>query len=415
MQGFEFFCPTKIICGQHALDKVPSELESKGVSKPLVMTDAGLIKLGIVEKLTSVLNAAGVSYIVFDQVPPDSSMDIVNEVAQLFTNESCDGFIAIGGGSVIDTTKGAAASLACKGVDFATLQGSEILKYDLAPFIAIPTTAGTGSEVTLVAVVANTQAHAKLSFTSYKLVPHVAVLDPALTTSLPPKLTATTGMDALTHAIEAYTSIQKNPISDVFTIKAIELIVKNLPLACADGKNVEARENLALGSLLAGAAFSNAMVGMVHAIGHSLGGICHIPHGQAMMMLLPHCVKFNLDHGIHTKLYAELLPVLTSCKKAALLTSSEAAARPAFPSSPEAASFSTSPEAAARAFLGELSNMNKYYHEEYGVPLTLSELGVSRESIESIAKQARYDGAALYNATEISIEDASEILEACYE
>ena len=265
------------------------------------------MKLGVAAKLTDVLDAAGVAYEVFDQVPPDSSMDVVNEVARLYTERGCDGFVAIGGGSVIDTTKGAAASLACEGVDFATLQGSEILKADLPPLIAVPTTAGTGSEVTLVAVVADTHKHAKLSFTSYKLVPHAAILDPALTSSLPPKLTATTGMDALTHAVEAYTSIQKNPVSDAFAVKAIELIAENLPVACREGANVDARTSLALGSLLAGAAFSNAMVGIVHALGHSLGGLCHIPHGQAMMMLLPHCVRFNLDRGIHAGLYGELL------------------------------------------------------------------------------------------------------------
>ncbi len=256
MQGFEFVCPTKIVCGAHALDKLPGELESRGVTHPLVMTDAGLVKLGVAAKLTDVLDAAGVAYEMFDQVPPDSSMDVVNEVARLYTERGCDGFVAIGGGSVIDTTKGAAASLACEGVDFATLQGSEILKADLPPLIAVPTTAGTGSEVTLVAVVADTHKHAKLSFTSYKLVPHAAILDPALTSSLPPKLTATTGMDALTHAVEAYTSIQKNPVSDAFAVKAIELIAENLPVACRDGANVDARTSLALGSLLAGAAFS---------------------------------------------------------------------------------------------------------------------------------------------------------------
>ena len=194
MQGFEFCCPTKIVCGAHALDKLPDEVADRGMKHPLVMTDAGLVKLGVAAKLTGVLDAADVPYEVFDQVPPDSSMDVVNEVARLYAERGCDGFVAIGGGSVIDTTKGAAASLACEGVDFATLQGSEILKADLPPFIAVPTTAGTGSEVTLVAVVADTHKHAKLSFTSYKLVPHVAILDPALTSSLPPKLTATTGM-----------------------------------------------------------------------------------------------------------------------------------------------------------------------------------------------------------------------------
>ena len=395
MQGFEFFCPTKIGCGAHALDKLPGELESRGVAHPLVMTDAGLVKLGVAAKLTDVLDAAGVAYEVFDQVPPDSSMDVVNEVARLYTERGCDGFVAIGGGSVIDTTKGAAASLACEGVDFATLQGSEILKADLPPLIAVPTTAGTGSEVTLVAVVADTHKHAKLSFTSYKLVPHAAILDPALTSSLPPKLTATTGMDALTHAVEAYTSIQKNPVSDAFAVKAIELIAENLPVACREGANVDARTSLALGSLLAGAAFSNAMVGIVHALGHSLGGLCHIPHGQAMMMLLPHCVRYNLDRGIHAGLYGELLGHLAPARAAALGPDASTAERD-------------------KAFCEHLFELNDLYHDQYGVPLALSELGVTREDLPAVAKQARYDGAALYNETEITLEDALEILEATY-
>ncbi len=395
MQGFEFFCPTKIVCGAHALDKLPGELESRGVAHPLVMTDAGLVKLGVAAKLTDVLDAAGVAYEVFDQVPPDSSMDVVNEVARLYTERGCDGFVAIGGGSVIDTTKGAAASLACEGVDFATLQGSEILKADLPPLIAVPTTAGTGSEVTLVAVVADTHKHAKLSFTSYKLVPHAAILDPALTSSLPPKLTATTGMDALTHAVEAYTSIQKNPVSDAFAVKAIELIAENLPVACREGANVDARTSLALGSLLAGAAFSNAMVGIVHALGHSLGGLCHIPHGQAMMMLLPHCVRYNLDRGIHAGLYGERLGHLAPARAAALGPDASTAERD-------------------KAFCEHLFELNDLYHDQYGVPLALSELGVTREDLPAVAKQARYDGAALYNETEITLEDALEILEATY-
>ena len=199
------------------------------------MTDAGLMKLGVAAKLTDVLDAAGVAYDVFDQVPPDSSMDVVNEVARLYAERGCDGFVAIGGGSVIDTTKGAAASLACKGVDFATLQGSEILTRRPA---AVHRRAHHGrhrQRGDARGRGGRHEKHAKLSFTSYKLVPHAAILDPALTASLPPKLTATTGMDALTHAIEAYTSIQKNPVSDAFAVKAIELIAANLPVACRDG------------------------------------------------------------------------------------------------------------------------------------------------------------------------------------
>lgn len=395
MNGFEFACPTKIVCGAHALAKVPDELEDRGVAHPLVMTDAGLVKLGVAEKLTRVLDAAGVTYDLFSDVPPDSSMEVVTRVAHLYEERGCDGFVALGGGSVIDTTKGAAASLASAGVDFSTLQGSEILRGDLPPFIAIPTTAGTGSEVTLVAVVADTQEHVKLSFTSYKLVPHVAVLDPALTMSLPPKLTATTGMDALTHAIEAYTSIQKNPVSDAFAVKAIEMIAQNLSVACADGGNEDARTNLALASLMAGAAFSNAMVGIVHALGHSLGGLCHVPHGQAMMLLLPHCVRFNVYHGVHAGLYGELLPALAP--SLAAQTGAEA-----------------TPADRDLAVCDELFAMNERFHTAYGVPTKLSELGLERGVLEEVAKQARYDGAALYNETEITIDAALDILNAAY-
>ena len=392
--AFEFFCPTKIICGKHSLTKLPAELGFRGVSHPLVMTDEGLVKLGIAAKLTAELEAGGITYELFDKVPPDSSLEVVNEVAQFYQEHGCDGFVAIGGGSVIDTTKGAAASLSYEGADFAKLQGSEILTHELPPLIAVPTTAGTGSEVTLVAVVADTQKHAKLSFTSYKLVPHTAILDPVLTSSLPPKLTATTGMDALTHAIEAYTSIQKNPVSDAFAVRAIALIVENLPLACKEPGNTEARTNLALASLMAGAAFSNAMVGIVHAIGHSLGGLCHIPHGQAMMLLLPHCMRYNLAHKLHISTYAELLASLDPLRAKEL-----SAADPALQ---------------AQAACDAVFAMNKHFNELYGVPCTLRELGVEPSQFADIARQARYDGASLYNVSEVSIEVASEILKAAY-
>ena len=392
MQGFEFCCPTKIVCGAHALDKLPDEVADRGMKHPLVMTDAGLVKLGVAAKLTGVLDAADVPYEVFDQVPPDSSMDVVNEVARLYAERGCDGFVAIGGGSVIDTTKGAAASISVGNRDIAELQGAEILQNDLDPLIAIPTTAGTGSEVTLVAVIADEEAHEKLSYTSYKLVPHVAFLDPLLTASLPPKLTATTGVDALTHAIEAYTSIQKNPVSDALARQAIALISENLVRSCEEPGNLDVRTSLALGSLLAGASFSNAMVGIVHAIGHSLGGICHIPHGQAMMILLPYCVRFNLERGHHAGLYGELLRALR----------------------PDLDKSSLTAEERDILFSAALFELNQYLHDHYDVPITLSQLGVERDILPKVARQARYDGAALYNKHEVTEEIALHILEEAY-
>ena len=321
------------------------------------------------------------NYSLYDHVPPDSSLNVVNEVATLYREEKCDGWIALGGGSVIDTAKGAAASVSVGEKDFTDLQGSEILQDELDPLIAIPTTAGTGSEVTLVAVVADTEHHAKLSYTSYRLVPHIAFLDPKLTASLPPRLTATTGIDALTHAIEAYTSIQKNPISDALAQQAISLISKNLALSCAEPGNLEA-----------GASFSNAMVGLIHAIGHSLGGLCHIPHGQAMMLLLPHCVHFNRTHGYHQGLYGELLGALKPDLDTARLTAAEKDA----------------------LFETELFSLNDFFRRIYGVPTKLSEMGISRKELAAVAKQARYDGAALYNKQEITEEVAFTILEAAY-
>lgn len=392
MNAFEFHCPTKIVCGEGALHKLPVKIADRGVTKPLIVTDANLIKLGIAEQVFAPLREADVNYSLYDHVPPDSSLNVVNEVATLYREEKCDGWIALGGGSVIDTAKGAAASVSVGEKDFTDLQGSEILEDELDPLIAIPTTAGTGSEVTLVAVVADTEHHAKLSYTSYRLVPNIAFLDPKLTASLPPRLTATTGIDALTHAIEAYTSIQKNPISDALAQQAISLISKNLALSCAEPGNLEARTNLALGSLLAGASFSNAMVGLIHAIGHSLGGLCHIPHGQAMMLLLPHCVHFNRTHGYHQGLYGELLGALKPDLDTARLTAAEKDA----------------------LFETELFSLNDFFRRIYGVPTKLSEMGISRKELAAVAKQARYDGAALYNKQEITEEVAFTILEAAY-
>ncbi len=392
MKPFEFHCPTKIICGKESLHKLPDALEEHKVKKPLLVTDGNLVKLGVAKHVTDPLEEANISYVTYDKVPPDSSLDVVNEVAALYRDNECDGWIALGGGSVIDTTKGAAASISVGGKDFATLQGAEILKNQLDPFIAIPTTAGTGSEVTLVAVIADTQAQAKLSYTSYRLVPHVAILDPALTSSLPPRLTATTGIDALTHAIEAYTSIQKNPISDALALYAIKIINQNLAKACAEPGDLDARTNLAIGSLIAGASFSNAMVGVVHALGHSLGGLCHIPHGHAMMLLLPHCIRYNISHGYHAGLYGELLSSLCPDKDLTGLTASDK----------------------DHLFETELFAINEFYHNTYGVAITLSELGVTKEDLPAVAKQARYDGAALYNEQEITEEVAMSILEAAF-
>lgn len=378
----------QIVCRRRAEETLFPFLKERGVRKFLLVCDAAFPHL----RMAAPIASGPVPCAVFQGFSSNPKYEDVLRGVEAFRAENCDAVVAVGGGSSLDVGK-------CIKL-FARMDPeqdclAQPLQENGVPLVAVPTTAGTGSEVTLVAVVADTHKHAKLSFTSYKLVPHVAILDPALTSSLPPKLTATTGMDALTHAVEAHTSIQKNPVSDAFAAKAVELIAANLPTACRNGADTEARTSLALASLMAGAAFSNAMVGIVHAIGHSLGGLCRIPHGQAMMMLLPHCVRFNLDRGIHAGLYGQLLDVLAPARAAAL-------------------GAGAAPEALDRAFLDELTALNDLFHREYGVPLTLSELGVSRDDLPAVAKQARYDGAALYNETEITLEDAMAVLEAAY-
>ena len=281
-------------------------------------------------------------------------------------------------------------------MDFATLQGSEILKADLPPFIAVPTTAGTGSEVTLVAVVADTHKHAKLSFTSYKLVPHVAILDPALTSSLPPKLTATTGMDALTHAVEAHTSIQKNPVSDAFAAKAVELIAANLPTACRNGADTRSAHQ-------PGAGFAYGGRGVLERHGGH-----RARHRPLAGRPLPHPARPGHDDA------APPLRAVQPGSRHPRRTLRPAAGRPRARSRRGCQAPRAAPEALDRAFLDELTALNDLFHREYGVPITLSELGVSRDDLPAVAKQARYDGAALYNETEITLEDAMAVLEAAY-
>ncbi len=365
----------------------------------MFVTDKNLRKIGVcdvaLDSLERAKNVAAkrddgsqytIDYEIFDDVPQDSSVAVVGEIVRLCQEKGCDGVAALGGGSVIDTAKSVAISLEYGVDDFLSLQGSEMLHNNMMPLIAIPTTAGTGSEVTCVAVVANHEAKKKLSFTSYKLVPHCSIIDPKLTQSLPPGLTATTGMDALCHAVEAYVSSQKNPLSDAFAHAAVRLIAGNIKRACEKPQDIEARSSLALGATIAGVSFSNAMVGIVHSIGHTMGGMCGIPHGQAMMMLLPECCQSNYDKGVRG--YGDLL--LDVDEKLYLQIPSEKR---------------------DEAFIEMLRSYNNYFAEKYEVRLRLSQFKVPREQLPAIAHNSRYDGSALYNAIEVTEADCLAILE----
>ena len=387
---YEFKLPTKLLSGDGALEHIPHELTGLGAHRPLLLSDQGLEAAGTVRVVRAALVQGGMPAAeTYCHVPPDSSIDTVNHIAALFREKNCDSLIALGGGSVIDTAKGVGMVLAQAGHDLMDSAGCEVLpRGEHVPFVAVPTTAGTGSEATLVAVVANPAVQVKMEFLSYHLLPDVAVLDPRMTLTLPPRITASTGFDALVHAIEAATCLQRNPVSDSFAERAIRQIVLNLPLAVTDGKDKAARMAMANGSLLAGAAFSNSMVGLVHAIGHALGGVCHVAHGDAMTILLPAVMTYNLDKCRDR--YAELLLHVAG---------------------PEVYA-ATPAHQRAQKTIDTLVDLRRQLAELTGLPTTLSQTGkVRQEDFAAVARTALNDGAIIVNPADADFDEIIHILE----
>jgi len=307
---FEFCLPTRLIYGIGVLGNIGPAVAHFGRRRAVLVTDKILVKSGPVDKVKEGFAGTDVSIAaVFDSVPPNSTIDTVEKCAALIRRRHCDMVIAVGGGSVIDTAK-TANLLAVKGGRLADHMGAYLLSKGevLLPAVVVPTTAGTGSEVTKVAVIADPRKDVKLPFAEDQFLPDLAVLDPEVTVSMPPKLTAATGMDALTHAIEAYVDKEWSPASDALALHAIRLIGGHLLLACAQPQNLEARGAMLIGSFLAGAAFSHSMVGMAHGISHALGGVYHIPHGLANALVLPEVMDYNLQHRIER--YADIAAAL---------------------------------------------------------------------------------------------------------
>jgi alcohol dehydrogenase len=389
---YEFQNSVKIVSGRLALEHLPHELKNLGAKRPLVLTDPFLTKLGLVQLVLEALDDPEIAVGgVFARIPADAPVQVVNEAAGVFREAGCDSLLAIGGGSVIDTAKGLGVLITEDTSDLKSLMGAEILaKRRTVPFIAVPTTAGTGSEATLVAVIADPERNVKMEFVSYHLLPDVAILDPRLTRSLPPRMTASTGIDALSHAVEAFTCLQKNPLSDAYAFAAVDLIREYLPRAVADGRDEEARLAMANASLMAGAAFSNSMVGIVHAIGHACGGVAHVPHGEAMTILLPHGMEYNLDRI--PERYADLLLPLAGAEVYASTPPGERAPRTV---------------AAVRELTGRLK-------EASGLPTRLREVGVKEEDFARIAQTAINDGASVMNPKEVEYDDVVAILKQAY-
>ena len=262
--------------------------------KLLLVTDPQVAQLGLMHDLTDALRAGGAAFVVFDQVTPDAPIPVIEQGIRLARSQECDALLAIGGGSAIDAAKAMSVALANPHRPVSALAGYFKGWNRPLPLYAVPTTAGTGSEVTVAAVVSDPVRRRKCVIVDTRLVPRIAALDPALMTSLPPGVTAATGIDALTHAVEAFIGTWATPATDGVALLAVELVFKHLRTACRDGGQLEARESMALASTYAGLAFTRANVGHVHAIAHQFGSRFHTPHGLANAIVLPQVLRFYL-------------------------------------------------------------------------------------------------------------------------
>jgi alcohol dehydrogenase len=389
---FEFFCPVKIVAGALALEHMPYELGARSAARPLIVTDRGVRGAKLVEVVQAALESGGVTAeLVFDDVPQDSSTAAVAAIARYYREHDCDSLIAIGGGSVIDTAKAVNILVSEGGDDLRAYAGTNVLKHRLKPLFVLPTTSGTGSEVTNISVVRDADSGVKLPFMSQYLLPDVAVLDPRLTLGLPPFFTAATAMDAMTHAVESFLCLGKNPVSDAYALAAIEKISSNLIGVLDEPGNKERRLELSIAATMAGIAFSNSMVGLVHALGHTIGSLTHVPHGVCMSVLLPYVLEFNLAG--RTEAIGQLLVPLSGAEAYARVPAAER----------------------GRAAIAKLRVLRDALWARAKLPRTLSETGrVTRDQLPAIARAALDDGALIMNPVDVRYEDALRVLERAF-
>jgi len=283
----------RILIGPGSIEKLGVEAQLLKAKKVLIITDPGVIQAGLLEGVKTSLQAVGISFLIFDGVEPDPRIEVVEKSVQSARKEGIDLIVGFGGGSSLDIAK-VTSIMITNSEKIDSLFGIDLVPNPGVPVILVPTTAGTGSEVTPIAILSDTKEKLKKGIVSAYLFPEVAIVDPKLTIGLPPSVTAFTGMDALTHAIESYYSINATDLSDLLAFRAMELLSKNIRMAFAHGENLVARSNMMEGSLLAGIAFANAGVGAVHAFAYPLGGEFHLAHGLTNTLMLPYVMRYNI-------------------------------------------------------------------------------------------------------------------------
>lgn len=384
MNPFVFHSPTKVTFGEHMAATAAEVVKEYGAKKTFIVSDEILIKTGILEPVLSAFEAN--SYCVFTDVPSDSDVDTVNKAADIARKEGCNCVLAIGGGSVLDTAKVVNICLSLGG-NLMDYQGLNNLADRLSPIVAIPTTAGTGSEVSMVAMVKDNKEGKKLLFGSRFLAPDSAILDPTLIVSLPPRLTAATGLDAITHAIESFSAvISSSSFTDALCLEALRMLFKHLPRATTHGDDLEARSGTLIASAMAGVAFTNSGVGIVHALAHATGARFGTHHGTANSVFLPHCMQFNLDAVSHR--YALISRHLGFSK-------------------------SSNDDEAASALIKAIEELSA----QVGLPSRLRDCGVPElkdSQLDELAVMASTDAAIMFNPKESSLQDIIAIYERAY-
>ena len=287
-----FFIPNVTLVGSGCSKEIPNRMKALGGQYPLIVTDKGIVACGILKQITDILDAAGMKYCVYDETVPNPTDKNVEAATKMYKDNKCDSLITIGGGSSHDCGKGVGFVAGCGGT-IHDYEGVDKSSKPFPPYVAVNTTAGTGSEMTRFCIITDTSRKVKMAIVDWRCTPSVAIDDPDLMMGMPPALTAATGMDALTHAVEAYVSTAATPMTDACAEKAMEYINRYLRRAVANGQDKEAREGMCYAEYLAGMAFNNASLGHVHAMAHQLGGFYNLPHGECNAILLPWVEEYN--------------------------------------------------------------------------------------------------------------------------
>ncbi|HDY7967963.1 TPA: L-threonine dehydrogenase [Vibrio vulnificus] len=376
-----FFIPTLNLMGAGCLKDAADSIKAQGFTKGLIVTDKILNQIGVVKQVQDLLSERHVETVVFDGTQPNPTIGNVNAGLALLKQNECDFVISLGGGSPHDCAKGIAL-VAANGGKIADYEGVDKSAKPMLPLIAINTTAGTASEMTRFCIITDEERHIKMAIVDKHTTPLISVNDPELMLAKPASLTAATGMDALTHAVEAYVSIAATPITDAVAIKAIELIQAHLRTAVAHGDDIEAREQMAYAQFMAGMAFNNASLGYVHAMAHQLGGFYDLPHGVCNAILLPHVQRYN----------AQVCPERLRDVAKAMGVKVEG----------------MSAEQGAEAAIDAIVALAK----DVGIPAGIRELGAKSEDIPTLADNALKDACGFTNPKQATHEEISAIFEA---